>query len=208
MMTDYSRFKSEFVQRSGESVNIWKALVDFHGIKMGEEEKIEIYADRYNASRKLVDEDGCVAVKYFFSLPLRVRELLSRHAGEWPSNLKGMVKLSKEVILRNETINFGKPTITMAATTRGPIVCFGCGEKGHIASRCLNKNKAKEKLISDDKNNNITKSNSIKDTNANYSCSSVYVKAVLVASEKKFSLSALIDSGATANYISENVVRQ
>lgn len=74
-------------------------------------------------SRELVDEDGCAEMKYFFSLPARIREFLSRHFGEWPKSLKGMIKLSKEVVLRDETVNIYRIKSVPATTARAPIVC-------------------------------------------------------------------------------------
>lgn len=212
MMNDLPRFKSEFSSRTADSINPWKALVDFHGLRMKEEESIESYTNRYVKSRELVDEDGCEAVKYFFSLPTRIRELLSRHSGEWPKSLKGMIELSKEVVLRDETVNFYRNKSVPATTVaRAPIICYGCGEKGHIASRCPNKGKINQDSNgSNDSNDSVTKqkNNSLKDQNYNYLPSSVYLNAVLNSSEKRLSVSALVDSGATANYISENVVCQ
>lgn len=123
MMNDLSRFESEFSSRTADSINPWKALVDFYGPRIKEEETIGSYTNRYLKSRELVDEDGYEAVKYFFSLPTRIRELLSRHSGEWPKSLKGMIELSKEVVLRDETVNFYRIKSVPATTARAPIVC-------------------------------------------------------------------------------------
>ena len=214
MMTDYFRFKKEFERKSNGNDNPWKALVDFNGLRMKDNELIDEYVARYQCSMRLVNEDGCAAVKFFFSLPSRVRELLSHHTGEWPTNLKGMMDLSQLVVTRDQAIHYNKPfndRNIVATTTRVQIVCFGCGEKGHIVSRCPKTNESNNKemtKVSSDKFINF-KSNSVKDSFSNYPCSSsVYVLAVINLRDKELRLSALVDSGASANFISESIVRR
>ena len=134
IMGDYFRLKKSFIERLGEDTNPWKRLVDFQNLVMGGYENIEVFSKKYLAAADAVDVDGCAVVKYYFALPSKIRELINRSTGEWPHNLKEMIKLSKEVVMKDESVNFVRVPVRRDFEKRSlaNVVCFGCQE----VSRC------------------------------------------------------------------------
>lgn len=101
------------------------------------------------------------SVKFFASLPIKIREVITRYSGEWPRNLKKMMALSKEMVMRESTVTSAKKSeMETTSQSNRSIICYACGEKGHISFRCSNKKKStgtstkeaevseKEKLLS------------------------------------------------------------
>ena len=82
--------------------------------------------NKYLAATDAVDVDGCAVVKNYFALPNKIRELINRSTGEWPHNLKEMIKLFKE-----ESVNFVRAPVRRDFEKRS-LACFGCQE----VSRC------------------------------------------------------------------------
>ena len=74
---------------------------------MEKDETIQRYAQKYVQLPEQVDSEEYAAGKYF-SLPINIRESISRYAGAWQKTLVRMVELSKKVVLRQESVNFGK----------------------------------------------------------------------------------------------------
>ena len=155
-----------------------------------------------------VDAEGCAVVKYYFGLPSKIRELINRSTGEWPKTLKKMMALSREVVLRDESVNLGIVPDHARASERvegfrprnlANVVCFECNQKGHFAFRCPNKKSAVAET-------DPIKSNSIKTLNSNYSC--VFVYSTLCIGDKMFECKALVDSGASTCYISEDMANR
>ena len=202
IMGDYFRLKKSFIERLGEDTNPWKRLVDFQNLVMGGDENIEVFSKKYLAAADAVDVDGCAVVKYYFALPSKIRELINRSTGEWPHNLKEMIKLSKEVVMKDESVNFVRVPVRREFEKRSlaNVVCFGCQEKGHLVSRCP---KTKKPVTSEA---DVSKSNSIKTVNSEYSC--VFVYSTLCIGEKEFKCKALVDSGASTCYISEEMANR
>ncbi len=135
IMGDYFRLKKSFIERLGEDTNPWKRLVDFQNLVMGGDENIEVFSRKYLAAADAVDVDGCAVVKYYFALPSKIRELINRSTGEWPHNLKEMIKLSKEVVMKDESVNFVRVPVRRDFEKRSlaNVVCLA------VRRRCLEK---------------------------------------------------------------------
>lgn len=168
VMSYYLKLKNAFIGRFEEEINPWKKLVDFQNLQMGGSERIDDFAKKYLQLATTVDAEGCAVVKYYFALLSKIRELINRSTGEWPRTLKKKVALSKEVVLRDESVNFGIGSRYARNSERGEgtrhrdrsnVVCFGCHQKGHIVFRCPNKKPAGTET-------DASKSNSIKTLNS------------------------------------------
>ena len=142
------------------------------------------------------------ACKFLFSLPIKVRELFTKYSGEWPRNLEGMVILAQELVLRAESIyvDIGTSEGREARSLFTPrkLICFGCQGEGHYVARCPKRTDKSESKTDE-------KSNSIKDNLNKYS-SSVYLNVNFHYMGHEFQGKALVDSGATANFVSEKWV--
>lgn len=136
IMDDFQRFKAEFPGRMGGSENPWKLLMDFQMMRMSNDEDIDDYIEKYSKLRREVDLEGCEAVKFFCSLPVRIREILTRFPGEWPRNLKEMVTLTKELAMREKAINLNRKPVTASFDHNNTWTCFNCQEKGHRSFNC------------------------------------------------------------------------
>ena len=142
---------------------------------------------------KFIDIEAYKAAKYFFSMPLNARDLISRHSADWPTNLEIMVKLSREAVTRKESVNFDRNRKVFGAnsnestgkvfTQKSEIIFFVCGYKGHVATRC-------PKRIY-----------GIKSNNSNY-----VVASKINACLNDAKIEAMIDSGASENFISKEFV--
>ena len=56
-----------------------------------------------------------------------------------------MVKLSKEAVMKDESVNFVRAPVRRDLEKRSSlvnVVCFSCQEKGHLVYRCLKKKPA------------------------------------------------------------------
>ena len=199
---DYCAVKTGLPKRSGEKKTTWKMIVDFSNLKMSKEEKIVDYSKKYVSAAKSITMEELQACKFLFSLPIKVRELFTKYSGEWPRNLEGMVILAQELVLRAESIyvDIGTSEGREARSLFTPrkLICFGCQGEGHYVARCPKRTDKSESKTDE-------KSNSIKDNLNKYS-SSVYLNVNFHYMGHEFQGKALVDSGATANFVSEKWV--
>ena len=196
---NYRAVKDGLPNRMGEKKITWKTIVDFFNLKMGKDEKITEYSSRYLAASKVISAEELQGCKFLFSLPMKIRELFAKYSGEWPRNLDGMVSLAQELVLRAESIHVDigisepRPVFTPKK-----LICFGCQGEGHYVSRCPKRTDRPESKAEE-------KSNSIKDNLNKYS-SSVYLNVLCTCAGRVVHARALVDSGATENFVSRKWV--
>lgn len=204
---NFDLVKDGFNRRLDYQNTPWKRAVQFHQIRMEDTEDIGTYIKRYMELSRKVSMEEKETARFFFSLPVKIRELLSRQAGgDWPLNIQAMTRFTQEVITVSESVGSFRKTYynsndTSQIQNTSVRTCFGCGERGHIKWHCPNR--------SSGKNNDSTKQEyitTIKSTNSSYV--PLYVFVVLKFNQCLEKVRAMIDSGASTNFISSSLVEK
>jgi transposase InsO family protein len=206
MLLDYSRLKKEFLGRFIGHQDPWEEVSTFLFLKMEGKESIETFITRFSVAEKNVTEEALKAARFYFALPVSIRELMTRHGGEWPMTSAGMKKLAIQMVNRDRSVHMGaaaKVGVVSLKTNRfKDLECFGCGEVGHIVSRCPRKNNPKEK--STDKVDETNFSIKTKDEKYAPLYLTVYFNVEGIIQEGK----AMVDSGASSNFISAKMATE
>ena len=201
ILNSFSRVENEFIMRFKNYKNPWTLLIEYRNLKMDLNEEINDYAAKFLNAYRMVDAEECATAQYFFSMPTRIRQLLVQHSGPWPRNLETMISLSKEVVMREKAAasNTLPDLQSIREVVKGSsiIICFSCGKSGHIAKNCFDKDKI---------NQNKTEIKTIKINNLN-DYSTFCLPVFLVHAKIETIVMALVDSGASACYISNSLVQ-
>ena len=188
--TDMLKLEAGFPRQLPNFKDPWELLIDLQNIQMLPGEDVVSYNSRYLALSRQVNAETRDAAQYLFSLPDNYREQLHKRAESWPLTLPALMDFVKDTVVRDRAIECGD-------YDRNPGVFEEHGQLGHWASHCPSNQSQPLRLQYINGEDPNKQSDPL-----------LFFDVTLLWQDRRVPVRALIDSGATKSFMSEEFAQR